>query len=154
LRDRLDVAARQPRCTTWANLRAAQALPALVQRRWKRLRGAVAALGEHPSDDALHATRIRAKRARYAAEATMPVFGSDARDFGRAMASVQDVLGEHQDAVVTHAWIVKAASESTANEAFAGGMMAEMERRAAERARAEFPAAWERARRNRLRLWL
>jgi CHAD domain-containing protein len=154
LRDRLVIAALHPRCTTWANLRAAQALPPLVQRRWKRLRRAVEALGERPSDDALHATRIHAKRARYTAEATTPVFGSDARAFARAMETVQDVLGKHQDAVVTRAWIVKAASESPASEAFAGGMIAEMERRAADLARDEFPRTWERARRNRLRSWM
>jgi CHAD domain-containing protein len=154
LHDRLLVAARHPRCTTWANLHAAQAVPPLVRRRWERLRDAVDELGEQPSDEALHGVRIRAKRARYAAEASTPVFGDDARRFARAMARVQEVLGEHHDAVVAHAWIGKAASEGRASEAFVAGMMAEMERRAAEQARAEFPAVWKRARRSRLRRWL
>ena len=42
-----------------------------------------------PHDDALHEVRIRAKRARYAAEATEPVFGKKARKFARAMAEIE-----------------------------------------------------------------
>ena len=61
---------------------------------------AVDDLGATPPDAALHAVRIRAKRCRYAAEATIPVFGTPAQRFARAIADVQDVLGEHQDAVV------------------------------------------------------
>jgi CHAD domain-containing protein len=154
LRDRLVLAAQRPRCTTWANLTAVHALPAVVQRPWRKLRQAVDELGDRPSDEALHSTRIRAKRARYAAEATIPVFARDARRFGRAIARVQEVLGEHHDAVVAHAWISKTAHESSSSEAFAAGMMAEMETRAAEVARADFPEIWGQARRRKLRAWL
>ncbi len=76
LRDRLVIAAARPRCTTWANLRAVDALPPLVRRPWRNLQRAVDELGEVPPDEALHAVRIRAKRARYATEATIPVFGA------------------------------------------------------------------------------
>ena len=47
-----------------------------------------------------HAVRIRAKRARYAADATTVVLGPRARAFASALADVVDVLGAHQDAVV------------------------------------------------------
>ena len=124
LRTRLVAAAEHPRCTTWANLRAVDMLPPIVRRRDHKLRRAVEALGEHPADEALHAVRIRAKRARYAAEATIPVFGKDARRYGKAMAKIQDVLGEHQDAVVARAWLTKTAGECPPDEAFAAGMLA------------------------------
>ena len=154
LRDRLVVAGVRPRCTTWANLRAVDALPPLVSRPWRKLQRSVDGLGEIPPDEALHAVRIRAKRARYATEATIPVFGGAARKFARAIATVQDILGEHQDAVVARAWIAKTAGECSATEAFAAGMMAEVEARAAHAARAEFPAVWAEVRARKLRTWV
>ena len=55
------------------------------------------ALGDDPPDDELHALRIRAKRARYAAELT----GGKKRDaYLDALKRVQDAIGLHQDAVV------------------------------------------------------
>ena len=53
---------------------------------------------------ALHEVRIRAKRCRYAAEAVEPAFGKPAKRVRRRRSTdVQDVLGEHQDAVVAGA---------------------------------------------------
>ena len=63
----------------------------------RRLRKAVRALGPQPPDDELHAVRIRVKRARYAAEL------ADRQAYVKAAKSLQDVLGEHQDAVVAGA---------------------------------------------------
>ena len=82
------------------------------------------------------------------------MFGKAAREFAKAMADVQDVLGEHQDAVVARAWIAKTASECTPDEAFAAGMLAEIETRAADESRAEFPEVWDKASRRKLRTWL
>jgi len=154
LRAELVDAAAHPRCTTWANLRAVDVLPDIVRRRWKKVRNALDALGEHPPDEALHAARIRAKRARYATEAAIPVFGGRARALAKAFESVQDVLGEHQDAVVARAWLVKTAGECPPDEAFAAGMLAEIEMQAARTARDEVPAVWRRARASKLRSWL
>ena len=69
--------------------------------------------------------RIRAKRCRYAAELASPVIGKPARDLAVALARVQDVLGEHQDAVVADAWLAKTAPECSA----AGGVRARDARR-------------------------
>ena len=77
----------------------------LVAGPWKKLRRAVEALGDEPPDVALHAVRIRAKRCRYAAEAVSPAIGKPAKRFAAAVAGVQDVLGEHQDAVVAGQWL-------------------------------------------------
>ena len=60
----------------------------------KRLRKAVKTLDDASHDEELHAVRIHVKRARYAAE----LAGS--ADYVQAAKALQDVLGEHQDAVV------------------------------------------------------
>ena len=49
--------------------------------------------------------RIRAKRCRYAAEAVAPAVGKRPERFAKAVAELQDVLGEHQDAVVAGQWL-------------------------------------------------
>ncbi|HEX5616162.1 MAG TPA: CHAD domain-containing protein [Acidimicrobiia bacterium] len=130
-----------------ADRRARDVLPPLVERPWGKLAAAVRALGPEPADVDLHAVRILAKRTRYAAEAIAPVAGARMRHLGRRLADLQDVLGEHQDAVVAHAWLAKVAADADAEVAFAAGMLAAVEHTSAHRARAEFPRAWTRARR-------
>ena len=143
-----------PRFIRHADAPATSALPRAVRPPWRRLRRAVDALGTVPSDAALHEVRIRAKRARYAAELASPVIGRPARELGAALARVQDVLGEHQDAVVAGAWLSKTAPECTPSEAYALGMLAEIERGLAVRSRAALGEAWRAARVRRLRSWL
>ena len=103
----------------------AELMRAAVRRPWERLRDAVAALPPDPPDSALHDIRIRAKRARYAAEAVAPAFGKPARAFARLLVDVQDVLGEHQDAVIAGEWLRRAAVQSDhGHEGFAAGELA------------------------------
>jgi CHAD domain-containing protein len=109
------------------------------------------AVASDPTDQNLHAARIRAKRVRYAAEAVAPVFGKRARAFAEAAVAVQDVLGEHQDAVVAGAWLRDAAASG--GDAFVAGELAAIESQAAARARAGWPAAWKALSRKRLRFW-
>jgi CHAD domain-containing protein len=78
-------------------------LPDAARRRFKKLRKAVDALPSKPSDEQLHAIRIRLKRARYAAELAEVAIGRPARRFARTAGRLQDILGEHQDAVVAEA---------------------------------------------------
>jgi CHAD domain-containing protein len=70
------------------------------------------------------------------------------------MANVQDVLGEHHDAVVAIAWLAKTAHECSPAEAYAIGMLAQIEREAAAQARAEFAAVWRRADTKAVRGWM
>ena len=147
-------AVRDPKLAPAASLRATDALPGAVRPIWRKLRRAVDALGPAPSDAALHQVRIRAKRCRYAAEVAAPVVGRPARDFATALTHVQDVLGEHQDGTVADGWLAKAAPESSPAEAYALGMLAEIERGLSVRARAAFAPAWEAARERSLRSWL
>lgn len=76
----------------------------VVRPPWRRLARAARALGDAPSDEALHEVRILAKRCRYAAEAVAPVAGPEASRFASSVAALQSLLGDHQDAVVARAW--------------------------------------------------
>jgi CHAD domain-containing protein len=129
-------------------------LTGVIEHRWRKLKHAQRKLGPEPSDDKLHNVRIRAKRCRYAAEACVPALGKPAQRFAKAMARVQDVLGDHHDAVVALAWLAKTAPECTSGEAYALGGLAEIERRAADASRAEFGAVWKQASDKKLRQFL
>jgi len=128
----------------------------LVVKPWRKLRRAVEELGDDPPDAELHAIRIRAKRCRYAAEAVAPAIGKPARRFARAVAGLQEVLGEHQDAVVAGQWLRAHAADGggRVEGAFVAGELAALERVAADASRADWPDAWKQARAKDLRRWL
>ena len=152
LLERLVAAANHPQLTEAAALPAAEILPGLARKPWRNLKRAVAALGDAPPDDALHACRILAKRARYAAEAVAPAAGPDAERFARAVAGLQTVLGDHQDSVTAQAWL--RAHAGRGRRAFVAGEMTALELTLAERSRAAWPAAWRKADNRRLRAWM
>lgn len=152
LLDRLVVAARDPVLSAEAEAPAAEALPALARRPWRRLSKAVRDLGPQPPDTALHEVRILAKRARYASEAVAPAAGKPAERFASALARVQTILGEHQDSVTAQAWLRGAATSG--RPAFAAGELVAAERAAAEHSRERWWAEWKAASRSSLRKWL
>jgi CHAD domain-containing protein len=135
-------------------LEAAAAVPgppvdvALVRRPWKRLHKAVGELGEDPRDEELHEIRKRAKQCRYALEAVTPDVGDDAARWAKAVAGLQTVLGDLNDAVGAEAWL--RAGDAT----FLSGVLIGIERGEAAASRAAWPAAWKRASKKRLRAWL
>jgi CHAD domain-containing protein len=154
LLDRLIDAAHVPALAPGAEQPAGDALQALVRRPLRTLAKQVAALADPPADDELHAVRLRTKRARYAAEAVAPVLGKRARNVATAAVVLQDVLGEHQDAVVAEEWLrnwVRGSRSVTA--AFAAGELAGLERAAAARARSRWRKAWKRLSAARPRAW-
>lgn len=119
-------------------------LPSLWRREWKRLRSAVAALGPEPSDEELHDARIRAKRARYAAELAGATLGREGERFVGRAKRLQDTLGEHQDAVVAEERVRALLRGSRATgTAFAAGRLVERQRARRAAARAGFASAWE-----------
>jgi CHAD domain-containing protein len=154
VRDKLAAAVSAPAFNDDAFDRASTALVPVVRGRWKRVRRAAEQLGDNPADEALHRVRVRAKQCRYAAEACEPVFGKPARRLARSMARVQDGLGEHQDAIVALDWLSKTAHECSPAEAFAIGMLAQVEREAAAAARAGLPEIWRRVDDKRVHGWL
>jgi CHAD domain-containing protein len=152
LLDELVEAAREPRVLEdAAGAAAVSELRPALERPWQHLEHAVEQAPEDASDASLHAVRIRAKRARYAAEAVSPVFGKRAEAFAQAAARLQDVLGDHQDSVVARAWLREAAEGGA--DAFVAGELAAIEAQAAADARAAWPKAWKALSRKRLRFW-
>jgi CHAD domain-containing protein len=133
---------------------AAGALVPLVKRTWRKLRKEVGQAGEAPSDAQLHRVRIKAKHCRYAAEAVAPVIGKPAVRFAAAVEAVQELLGEHHDGVVAQEWLRRGAAGAGGKDALAAGQLVAAERDATERARAQWPATWERLDRRKLRGWL
>ncbi len=143
LLDELVWLANDPPCTEAAAAPAVEALPPVVDRPWKTLRKAVDHTEEDPSDAALHAVRIRAKRVRYAAEAAAPVLGKRVERIASAAAELQGILGEHQDAVVAGSWLrTWAAGEASPDTSFAAGALAGLEQAAARAARDAWRKAW------------
>jgi CHAD domain-containing protein len=147
-------AAATPALTDKAAGKARESLPPLVARAWGRLEQAVKELPADPADDDLHQVRIRAKRARYAAEAAAPVVGKPARAFASAVAGVQSVLGDLQDAVVAEEWLRDAASTARGGTGVVAGQLVVRQQQARAEARDEWPAAWKKASRKKLRAWL
>jgi CHAD domain-containing protein len=79
----------------------ARVLPALVGDAARRVDRAATSveLDSADRDRRLHDVRKAAKRARYAAESARPAVGKPARKLARRMEQLQELLGEHQDAV-------------------------------------------------------
>lgn len=156
LLDLLVDAARTPRLTDLAAQPSAYVLPSLVAAAWAKLAKRARALHLDDPDERWHETRIRSKRARYAAEATAPALGKDAKQLAKACAAVQDVLGEHQDAATAaEEWLDVAKTHPTdATLVLTCGRLAERERIAVHRARAAFADAWHNADRSTVTAWL
>jgi CHAD domain-containing protein len=106
---------------------------------WRRehvqLRKVVAKLDADPADEALHAVRIRVKRARYAGE----LAGFDG--YVSAAKRLQDVLGDHQDAVVAEGRL-RALATAHPDAAVAAGRLIERERERRERTRDGWRKRW------------
>ena len=144
LLDRLTEAAAQPQFAPDAkdgpDRPAGDALPALVQRPWKRLSKAVKDLPDVPADEQLHAVRILAKHTRYASEAAAGVIGKPASAFAKQVAAVQTVLGDHQDACVMEDWLRRAAPKTrSTREAMLIGQLIGLQRAEAHAKRAAWP---------------
>jgi CHAD domain-containing protein len=124
-------------------LRDGERLVTVAAAEYGRLRKAVKRLGAEPKDEELHRVRIRAKRARYAAE----VVGGESRFVARAK-DVQDLLGEHQDAVVAEERIRELVVQvrGTGRTALAAGRLIERQRAREAAARAAWPKARKRLR--------
>jgi hypothetical protein len=121
-----------PAPPSWAGIdgdeRAADALPRLVRQPWRRLRRAINELGTDPPDLELHEVRIRAKRVRYAAEAVAVVVGSPATRLAKDAAALQEVLGDHHDAVVAEEWLRQASRAAKGPSALVAGQLIAGER--------------------------
>ena len=99
------------------------------------MRKTIGQAGLAPSNAKIHKTRIKTKRARYAAELAETTVGKPATRFINKARVVQDVLGIHQDAIQAEAHIRAFLKQSTsARAAFVAGRMVERQRQRRERA--------------------
>ncbi len=116
---------------------------AIAESEFRKLRRDVRALGRSPSDDDLHAVRIRGKRARYAAELAEASRGKAAAKFIDKAKRFQDVIGGHQDAVVAESELRRTAGQTRSQAAaLAAGRLIERQRVKKRRMRRAFPDAW------------
>lgn len=122
-----------------------------VHKPYRKLERAVDKLDEEPPDDDLHALRIHAKRLRYAAETAMPSAedgqAKDLKSVVKACKALQDVLGDHQDAVVAAdrvRGIVDQRADLPATVAVVAGRIIEREYNRRAELRTLWPQAWRR----------
>ncbi|HEX4655197.1 MAG TPA: CYTH and CHAD domain-containing protein [Mycobacteriales bacterium] len=154
--DRLVAAGWDPMTKPLAEKPTSEVLPALVADAWDRLaKGAAHVRRKDATDDDWHQTRIRAKQARYSAEAVVPVFGKPAKTLARQAEAVQELLGEHQDAVVAADVLRRlAVAPRSGSIAFTLGLLYARQLQVLARTRDEFPALWSGANDSRHRKWL
>lgn len=95
-----DVLLADPPLLKTAKKPACKPLVATLAKQRRRVRRHLAAAKGEQRDVELHEARKAAKRLRYVAEAAEPVLGKRAADVVGACKEFQDLLGEHQDAIV------------------------------------------------------
>jgi CHAD domain-containing protein len=115
-------------------------LDELADEAFAKVGKAVGKLPGEPTDEELHAVRKKGKRARYTGE-----LAGREKSVKRAK-KLQDVLGEHQDAVVAAARLRGLVVEATPEQALAAGRLVELEERNRAEARAAWPNAWKKLR--------
>lgn len=149
LLDHLEHAVAEP-----ALVESSTTLAEIASGEFRGLRRRVRGLGPDPGDAELHDVRILGKRARYAAELAEASTGGRATRFIHEAKAFQDVLGDHQDAVVAEARI-RAALTGLGGEAlaFAAGRLVERQDARRRAARAAFPEAWKRLNRRGRAVW-
>jgi CHAD domain-containing protein len=114
-----------------------ETLKSIAGAQLEKLRKTMRQTNASAPDELLHKARIRAKRLRYVAEAL-----GERRVVGRAK-EFQDVVGEHQDAVVAEQRLRDLADRVPAS-ALALGELIERQRERRERTRGGLPKSWKR----------
>jgi CHAD domain-containing protein len=142
LLDALVAAAAQPRLTPAAAHPSGHVLPPLFGKSWRKLAKEVDRLTLDGPAAQWHETRITAKRARYAAEALVPVFGPPAKALASALAEVTEQLGEHQDAYIAQETCRELAAQFDGSTGFALGRLHAYETECELIARVRLQEAW------------
>jgi len=121
---------------------------------FKKLRLCVAKWDKNCSNKDLHRIRIRAKRARYAAELAENSIGKPASQFIRQIKKFQDLLGRHQDAAITEQRLRELLRSSKSVRAgFSVGQIVERLRTKREHVRDRFSACWRKVRKRGKDVW-
>jgi CHAD domain-containing protein len=157
LLDALVAASNDVPLTAAAGQPAGQVLPALVLARWDNLAEEADRLADELDghDDDWHQTRISAKKARYAAESLVPVFGEPAKRLAQQLGVVTDLLGRHQDCSIAAETVAALITPDTGpRAAFALGALHEQQRAELQQVRHDFVRVWPEIARRRHRKWL
>jgi CHAD domain-containing protein len=158
LLDSLQEFVENPASSPKARRSAGRELPKRVARTYRTLADLVVAARDAPvgreRDELFHEARKAAKQVRYAAEAVAVVFGKDAKRFATAVTEVQEVLGEHQDSVVTRERLLVLATAAQPEVAFAYGRLFAQEEVHAQLSESDFDEAWTALQAKRLQRWL
>jgi CHAD domain-containing protein len=142
-----------PPSTRLARGRARKVLPALVGRAHRRVAGHVQvadrlAAGDE-RDAQWHEARKASKRLRYAAEAASPVLGKPAARLVKQVKNVQELLGDHQDAVVARPVLreIGIAAHLDGENGFTYGLLHQQQTDAGRLHEGDITAAWRDLRR-------
>jgi CHAD domain-containing protein len=126
----------------------------LVREQARALRKRVRKLGSGADAAGYHEVRIRAKRLRYTVDAFASLYGEPAANYIAAVARLQTVLGEYNDAKVRERRFTELVSRGPrlpATTTFQVGRLVERDSRAYDRFQRRFERAYRRVRRKRWR---
>jgi CHAD domain-containing protein len=120
-----------------------------------KLRNAMAA-DPAERDVPLHETRKAYKRARYAVETLVPLAGKPARRLAKRLSALQDVLGAHQDSVITGQLLrdLGIRAHADGDNAFTFGLLHARQHHAGQQQFTHLKTALRRADRRKVRGWL
>jgi CHAD domain-containing protein len=123
-------------------------------RQFRKLRKTVRSLKGSPSNADLHQVRIKAKRARYAAELASENHGKAIGRFIKAAGRLQDLLGIHQDAVLAERYVEGFLKyQGRRQAAFTAGLLAARAKQRREEVREQFWSQWKRLKKRGVRAW-
>jgi CHAD domain-containing protein len=159
LLERLVDGATYPRTNDVARRSAAAVLKTAIRASWAVMRKRADPVTRHrrrpPVATDYHRLRIAAKRLRYLCDAAVPALGPKARKLSAQAARVQDVLGEHHDAVVAGDFIAEVAAQPRMGSlAFGFGLLFAREQSNAVAATQAFAEIWPDVVRAKWRRWL
>jgi CHAD domain-containing protein len=119
------------------------ALEDLAAKEFERLAKSIRTLKRDATDDEVHAARMQGKRARYAAELVAPLRPKATARYLKQAKAFQDVIGEHQDAVVAEEKLRALTTDLDGAASFAAGRLAERQRERRRDARSRLQRTWE-----------
>jgi CHAD domain-containing protein len=136
-----------------------KALPPLAAAAWLKLKKGGRDLEAASPDADFHQVRKLAKRARYASELIAPALGSrtvkHARRFIRLTTQLQDILGEHQDAIVAATELQRFLARNPHDQKLAHRVhdLLETQHQASQASRARFFDVWKKLDRKKSLRW-
>ncbi|MGH3836728.1 MAG: CHAD domain-containing protein [Pseudonocardiaceae bacterium] len=160
LLDDIDALLTDPPLTRRGRRPARRELPRLIGRVdnkvTRRMRRADRQPAGSTRDVALHEVRKAAKRLRYATEAALPVLGKPARRFRKRVKAVQQLLGEHNDAVVARPVLREIGMQAhlDGENGYTFGLLHGQQNAVIHSTEGALPEAWRRLMAGKRRRWL